>query len=66
LGHRNGVLTWIELQELLTLEGEKIDKGDLETYLSALLGDAVSTLRNNEPIDGAMFPSRFLGFEETN
>jgi hypothetical protein len=52
------------LQELLGQSGDRIDKADLQTYLSALLGDSESSLHAQDLIDSSYFASRFLGFEE--
>lgn len=59
-----GALPWEDLQELLGSNGDKVDKADLQTYLSALLGDAEATIHPHDLIDGSYFASRFLGFEE--
>lgn len=64
--YNSGHIPWQDLQELLAQQGEKLDKADLETYLSALLGDAAHSLKAQEMIDGSMFASKFLGFEDAS
>jgi hypothetical protein len=61
-------LLWGKLKEVLTKEGEKIEPSDLDTYLTALIGDSLGNQENllddSSFMNSKIFASRILGFEE--
>lgn len=61
---KNSELSWKDLREVLTTEGEKIDEADLDTYLGALIGDPAAALDPEDVVDAHTFATRVLGFEE--
>jgi hypothetical protein len=56
---------WGALREILTVEGEKIESADLDTYLSALLGESAQNQFDvSLPVSSRMFATKVLGFED--
>jgi hypothetical protein len=58
-------VVWGALREVLTVEGEKIEPVDLDTYLSALLGESAQNQFDvSLPVSSRMFAAKVLGFED--
>eukprot|EP00599_Poterioochromonas_sp_BG-1_P007632 CAMPEP_0173138452 /NCGR_PEP_ID=MMETSP1105-20130129/3699_1 /TAXON_ID=2985 /ORGANISM="Ochromonas sp., Strain BG-1" /LENGTH=858 /DNA_ID=CAMNT_0014051051 /DNA_START=306 /DNA_END=2882 /DNA_ORIENTATION=- len=57
-----------KIKEVLTKEGEKIDSSDLETYLSALVGEpsqnGETLIDNSSYINSKVFATKVLGFDD--
>ena len=61
----DGQLDWAQIREMLVCEGEAIAAGDLESYLTALIGDNAKYLDGqNNTFDASSFADEVLGFED--
>jgi hypothetical protein len=59
----NSAIPWGSLADILSKQGEKIDPGDLDTYLGALTGEGSSAIPSDQFIDAKLFATQILGFE---
>jgi hypothetical protein len=67
VGEGDQQVLWGALKKMLISEGESIATGDLEAYLTALVGsDATQLEKRNEAFDAQKFSDMILGFEDFN
>jgi hypothetical protein len=60
----HGTVPWAKLREIFTTEGEVLEDNDLNDFLGALIGEIATNIDPSEMIDGRVFATRVLGFEE--